>query len=70
MMSSGSGFGYNQVQFSSGHATPHGLMLRQKSIGEPQTVFHSFISSCSQHIEHVECYNSSCGDGDVLKSNL
>ncbi|KAG5262408.1 hypothetical protein AALO_G00274820 [Alosa alosa] len=33
MMSSGSGFGYNQVQFSSSHATQHGLMLRQKSIG-------------------------------------
>lgn len=33
MMSSGSGYGPNYAQFSSGHA-PHGIMLRQKSVGE------------------------------------
>uniref|UniRef100_A0AAY4C1J6 Uncharacterized protein n=2 Tax=Denticeps clupeoides TaxID=299321 RepID=A0AAY4C1J6_9TELE len=33
MMSSGSGIGYNQPQFSSSHTSQHGIILRQKSIG-------------------------------------
>ncbi|KAL7886945.1 hypothetical protein AOLI_G00046660 [Acnodon oligacanthus] len=33
MMSSGSGYGSNYAQFSSGHAPQHGMMLRQKSVG-------------------------------------
>lgn len=34
MMSSGSGYGYNQAQFSSGHSTQRAMMMRQKSMGE------------------------------------
>ncbi|KAI4885814.1 hypothetical protein NFI96_000276, partial [Prochilodus magdalenae] len=33
VMSSGSGYGSNYAQFSSGHAPQHGMMLRQKSVG-------------------------------------
>ncbi|KAA0705055.1 SH3 and multiple ankyrin repeat domains protein 1 [Triplophysa tibetana] len=33
MMSSGSGYGYNQAQFSSGHSTQRAVMMRQKSMG-------------------------------------
>ena len=33
MMAPGPGFGYNHAQFPPGHGTPHGVMLRQKSIG-------------------------------------
>ncbi|XP_073797216.1 SH3 and multiple ankyrin repeat domains protein 1 isoform X2 [Danio rerio] len=33
MMSSGSGYGYNQAQFSSGHSTQRAMMMRQKSMG-------------------------------------
>ncbi|XP_055037404.2 SH3 and multiple ankyrin repeat domains protein 1 [Misgurnus anguillicaudatus] len=32
MMSSGSGYGYNQAQFSSGHSTQRAMMMRQKSM--------------------------------------
>lgn len=34
MMSSGSGYGYNQAQFSSGHSTQRAVMMRQKSMGQ------------------------------------
>uniref|UniRef100_A0A9J8BIG2 SH3 and multiple ankyrin repeat domains protein 1-like n=1 Tax=Cyprinus carpio carpio TaxID=630221 RepID=A0A9J8BIG2_CYPCA len=33
VMSSGSGYGYNQAQFSSGHSTQRAMMMRQKSMG-------------------------------------
>ncbi|XP_026114121.1 SH3 and multiple ankyrin repeat domains protein 1-like isoform X3 [Carassius auratus] len=33
VMSSGSGYGYNQAQFSSGHSTQRAVMMRQKSMG-------------------------------------
>ncbi|XP_077075364.1 SH3 and multiple ankyrin repeat domains protein 1 [Siphateles boraxobius] len=33
MMPSGSGYGYNQAQFSSGHSTQRAMMMRQKSMG-------------------------------------
>ncbi|TRY83815.1 hypothetical protein DNTS_028922, partial [Danionella cerebrum] len=33
MMSSGSGHGYNQAQFASGHSTQRATMMRQKSMG-------------------------------------
>ncbi|KAG9276853.1 SH3 and multiple ankyrin repeat domains protein 1-like [Astyanax mexicanus] len=33
MMTSGSGYGSNYAQFSSGHAPQHGQMIRQKSVG-------------------------------------
>ncbi len=32
-MSPGSGYGYNQAQFSSGHSTQRAVMMRQKSMG-------------------------------------
>ncbi|XP_051969599.1 SH3 and multiple ankyrin repeat domains protein 1 isoform X1 [Xyrauchen texanus] len=36
MMSSGSGYGYNQAQFSSSHSTQRAMMMRQKSMGVPE----------------------------------
>lgn len=38
-MPSGSGYGSNYAQFSSSHASQHGVMLRQKSVGETLLVF-------------------------------
>lgn len=46
-MSSGSGYGSNYAQFSSSHASQHGVMLRQKSVGEPKFNHLAYFFLCS-----------------------
>lgn len=52
-MSSGSGYGSNYAQFSSNHTSQHGVMLRQKSVGEAKFSHPAYIFFTVNFLLHI-----------------
>lgn len=52
-MSSGSGYGSNYAQFSSSHTSQHGVMLRQKSVGETKFSHPAYIFCVFHFLLHI-----------------